>query len=102
MAERSLSPLAYIAVLAALYVLTILTVGLTFVPSSGLMHIVMGQSIAVLKAALVVLFFMHALRSPRQTHVVIIITIVWFAVVLLSLTLSDYVTRGMLPNMPGH
>ena len=45
--------------------LTILTVGLSFVPSSPVMRIVAGQAIAVVKASLVVLFFMHALRSPR-------------------------------------
>ena len=89
-------------VLAILVLLTILTVGLSFLPSSGLMRIVAGQSIAVVKASLVVLFFMHALRSPAQTRAVIAVTVFWFVVVLLSLTFSDYFTRGMIPNLFGH
>ena len=66
------------------------------------MRIVAGQSIAVVKASLVVLFFMHALRSPAQTRAVIVVTIFWLVVVFLALTFSDYFTRGLLPNLPGH
>jgi cytochrome c oxidase subunit 4 len=102
MSERLLSPAAYIVVLAVLMGLTILTVGLSFVPSSGLMRIAAGQSIAVVKASLVVLFFMHALGSPAQTRAVIVVTIFWLVVVFSALTFSDYFTRGLIPYMPGH
>ena len=102
MSQRLLSPAAYIAVLAVLTGLTILTVGLSFVPSSPAVRIVAGQSIAVVKASLVVLFFMHALGSPAQTRAVIIVTVFWFVVILLGLTFSDYFTRGLIPNLPGH
>ena len=102
MPERLLSPAAYIAVLVVLMGLTILTVGLSFVPSSAVVRIVAGQSIAVAKAALVVLFFMHALGSPAQTRAVIIVTVFWLVVILLGLTFSDYFTRGLIPNLPGH
>ena len=71
MSERLLSPAIYIIVLAVLMSLTVLTVGLSFVPSSGIVRIVAGQTIAVIKASLVVLFFMHALRSAAQTRAVI-------------------------------
>lgn len=102
MSERLLSPLGYVIVLVILMLLTILTVGLSFVPSSALMRVVAGQSVAVVKASLVVLFFMHALRSTAQTRAVIAVTIFWFVVVLSALTLSDYFTREMIPNLPGH
>jgi cytochrome c oxidase subunit IV len=102
MSDRLLSPAAYIIVLVILMVLTILTVGLSFLPSSGMMRLVAGQSIAVVKASLVVLFFMHALRSTVQTQAVIAVTVFWFVVVLCALTFSDYFTRGMIPNLPGH
>jgi cytochrome c oxidase subunit IV len=101
LSERLLSPAGYITVLVILVLLTVLTVGLSFLPSSGLARIVAGQSVAAVKASLVVLFFMHVLRSPVQTRAVIAVTIFWF-LLLLTLTLSDYVTRGMIPNMPGH
>jgi cytochrome c oxidase subunit 4 len=102
MSERLLSPAAYFAVLVVLMGLTILTVGLSFVPTSAAMRIVAGQAIAVVKASLVVLFFMHALHSPAQTRAVICVTLFWLVVVLSALTFSDYSTRGMIPNMPGH
>lgn len=102
MSERLLSPFSYILVLVALMLLTILTVGLSFVPSTGWMHIAIGQSIAVVKASLVVLFFMHALHSTGQTRAVIAVTIFWLLVVLFSLAFTDYFTRGWIPIMPGH
>ncbi len=101
LSERLLSPVGYVTVLVILMLLTILTVGLSFLPSSGLMRIVAGQSVAAVKASLVILFFMHALRSTAQTRAVIAVTVFWF-LLLLTLTLSDYFTRGMIPNLPGH
>jgi cytochrome c oxidase subunit 4 len=102
MSERLLSPAAYILVLVVLMGLTLLTVGLSFVPSSPLVRIVAGQAIAVVKASLVVLFFMHALHSPAQTRAVIVVTVFWLVAVLLALTFSDYFTRGLIPNLLGH
>jgi cytochrome c oxidase subunit 4 len=101
LSERLLSPAGYVTVLVILVLLTLLTVGLSFLPSSGLARLVAGQSVAAVKASLVVLFFMHALRSPAQTRAVIAVTLFWF-VLLLVLILSDYFTRGMIPNLPGH
>jgi cytochrome c oxidase subunit 4 len=102
MPERLLSPAVYIVVLVVLMCLTILTVGLSFVPSSAVMRIVAGQAIAIVKASLVVLFFMHALRSSAQTRAVIVVTVFWLVVVLATLMFSDYFTRGMIPSLPGH
>ena len=101
MSERLLSPVGYMIVLVILMLLTVLTVGLSFLPRRAA-HIVAGQAIAVVKASLVVLFFMHVLRSSAQTRAVIVVTIFWFVAVLMALTFSDYFTRGMIPNLPGH
>jgi cytochrome c oxidase subunit IV len=100
--EHLLSPVGYIIIDVLLILLTILTVGLSFVDASEAAHIVSGLAIAVVKASLVVLFFMHALRSPAQTRAVIAVAVFWLVVVLLALTLSDYLTRGMIPFLPGH
>jgi caa(3)-type oxidase subunit IV len=102
MSKPLLSPMAYFVVLVVLMLLTIFTVGLSFVPSSGLMRIVAGQAIAVVKASFVVLFFMHALHSSAQTRAVIVVSIFWLVVILMALTFSDYFTRGLIPNLPGH
>ncbi len=100
--ERLSTPLGYVLVFALLAALTVTTVGLSFVPASNMIHLMLGQGIAVIKAALVVLVFMHALRGPAQTWAVIAVTAFWLVGVLLSLTLSDYFTRELLPYLPGH
>jgi cytochrome c oxidase subunit 4 len=102
MSERVLSPVAYVIVDLVLVLFTALTVALSFLEASGPAHLVSGMIIAVVKAALVVLFFMHALRSTAQTRAVIAVTVFWLVAVLLGLTFSDYLTRGMIPSIPGH
>jgi cytochrome c oxidase subunit 4 len=101
MPERILSPLTYLIVYGILIALTLLTVGISFIHLSEIGHIVLGALIGLCKASLVILFFMHALSSPRLTWVVIGVAIFWLGI-LLVLTLSDYVTRGLVPHMPGH
>ena len=101
MAERVLSPTTYLATLGALVLLTVLTVGVSFIPMPGIGHIICGLVIALVKASLVVLIFMHALVGPRLNWVVIAAALFW-TILLFSLTLSDYFTRGLVPYTPGH
>jgi cytochrome c oxidase subunit 4 len=101
MAEHTPSPRTYLIVLAILLALTALTIGVSFLHVNGLWHVVIGLIIAAVKASLVVLFFMHAVTSPRVTWVVILIAIAWIGI-LLVLTLADYFTRGLVPYTPGH
>jgi cytochrome c oxidase subunit IV len=61
----------------------------------GAMNNVIMLSIAVTKATLVVLFFMHVKYSPRLTWVVIIGSIFWLFI-MLGLTMNDYMTRSWL------
>ena len=42
------------------------------------------------------LFFMHVRYSPRLTAIVISASLLWL-VILLVITLSDYLSRGWLP-----
>jgi cytochrome c oxidase subunit 4 len=102
MPERAISSSTYLVVCAALIVLTFLTLGVSFIPlKPGVWHIVIGLIIALCKAMLVVLFFMHALISPRLTWAVILVASFWLGI-LLVLTFSDYFSRGMVFFMPGH
>jgi cytochrome c oxidase subunit 4 len=101
MSDKIVSTTTYTVVLVILLVLTVLTVAVSFVPLPPAGHVIAGLSIATLKASLVVLIFMHALHSPRVTWCVIVASIVW-VLILFSLTYSDYLTRGSLPQMPGH
>jgi cytochrome c oxidase subunit 4 len=91
----------YVGILAVLIVFTVLTVTLSFVSLSQDWHVLGGLVIAVIKASLVVVFFMHAIHSPRVTWCVILVSIV-FLVILFALTLADVTTRSLLPFMPGH
>ena len=53
---------------------------------------VVALTIAVFKAAIVVLFFMHVKYSTRLTWVVVLGSIFWLGI-LLALTMGDYLTR---------
>jgi cytochrome c oxidase subunit 4 len=101
MPERLISPSTYLVICAVLILLTFLTLGVSFIPLPGVMHIVLGLIIALCKATLVVLFFMHALISTRLTWIVIIVASFWLGI-LLVLTFTDYFSRGMVPFTPGH
>ena len=102
MSERLFSPAVYVIVWAVLVLLTIANVALSFAPSTGMTRLITGESIAVVEAALVVLFLMHVLRSTAQIRTVIVISVFWLAAILLGLTFSDYITRGIIPNLLGH
>jgi cytochrome c oxidase subunit 4 len=101
MTAHAMTPRTYLVVCALLVLLTFLTVGVSFFPVEGLWHLVFGLGIAVVKAALVVLFFMHAIASDRITWIVIAVVCFWVGI-LFVLTLSDYLSRGHVPLMPGH
>jgi cytochrome c oxidase subunit IV len=59
----------------------------------GAMNNVIMLTIAVTKATLVVLFFMHVKYSSKLTWIVIS-TSVFFLLILFMLTMNDYLTRG--------
>ena len=85
----------YFGVFAALMVLTALTVWVSTI-NLGDGSIVAAIAIAVTKGLLVILFFMHVRHSKPLTQVVIFAGFLWL-VILLILTLGDYLTRGWLP-----
>jgi cytochrome c oxidase subunit IV len=89
--EHVVSPKVYVLILLALMLGTGLTVEAA-VRDFGPWNIVIALAIATTKATLVVLFFMHARYSPRRTQLVIVCAVFWL-VLLLGLTLSDYAMR---------
>jgi cytochrome c oxidase subunit 4 len=101
MHARTISVPTYVTVCAILVGLTALTVSVSCFHVPAVWHIVIGLLIAVCKASLVVLFFMHVLISPRLTALVVIVSVFWLGI-LLVLTFSDYFSRGLVPFMPGH
>ena len=61
----------------------------------GALNTIVALVIAVFKATLVVLFFMHVRYSTRLTWAVVVGSVFWLGI-LLALTLSDYLTRPWL------
>lgn len=83
---------AYFAVFAALMILTVLTVWVSRI-DLGAFNTAVAMAIAILKATVVILWFMHVIHSPRLTWIVVIASFLWLAV-LFVLTFSDYLTRA--------
>jgi cytochrome c oxidase subunit IV len=81
----------YFAIFAALLVLTYLTLQIS-VFDLGVLNTVAALAIAAIKATLVVLFFMHLKYSTRLTRLALVGGLYWL-LILLGLTLSDYLTR---------
>jgi len=84
-------PGVYVAVFVALVILTLATVGATFL-DLGPWHTAVGFIIATAKGWLVALFFMHLLHANRLILVSAGVGLFWLSI-LMSLTLTDYVTR---------
>jgi cytochrome c oxidase subunit 4 len=82
----------YFTIFGILVVLTGVTVAVAML-DLGLLNPVAALSIAILKASLVVLFFMHMKYSSRLVWVVGGASVFWLCI-LLVLILSDYATRG--------
>ena len=85
----------YILVFAALIAFTGLTTGVAFI-NLGKWNTVVALAIAVCKASLVALFFMHLRWSPGLLRMVLLSAILCFAI-LITLTLSDEFTRNWTP-----
>jgi cytochrome c oxidase subunit 4 len=81
----------YIFVYLALLILLGGTIGGAYV-DLGIWNTVAAIAIAVVKALLVVLFFMHVKYSSNLTRVYVLVGFLWLAL-LIGLTLADYLTR---------
>ena len=84
----------YLTIFAALMIFTAITVAVAFVDLGPLNNLVM-LGIAVVKATLVVLFFMHVRYSTRLIPVVAVGGFLWL-LILFGFTMSDYLSRGWL------
>jgi len=84
----------YLLIFGALMAGTALTVWAAFL-ELGLFNDIVAMAIAVTKATLVVLYFMHVRHSTRLTKITVLAGFLWLAI-LIALTLSDYFTRGFL------
>ncbi|MEW5979157.1 MAG: cytochrome C oxidase subunit IV family protein [Acidobacteriota bacterium] len=95
MSEHHIVPVKiYLVIFGALMVLTALTVAVASF-DLGPMNAVVMLTIALVKAFLVILFFMHVKYSDTLTKLVIAGGFIWF-LILIAITLSDYLSRSWL------
>jgi cytochrome c oxidase subunit 4 len=103
MSEHIVSRKVYFVIFGALMVGTLLTV---WVANKDLDNVafhgantVVALTIAVIKATLVVLYFMHVRYSSRLTWVIVVAGIFWLSIMFVF-TISDYMTRpnGLSPS----
>ena len=66
----------------------------------GVLNALVALTIAVIKATAVILIFMHVRWSSRLTQVIIVSAVFWL-LIMLSFTVSDYLTRGGWPTTTG-
>lgn len=87
----------YLLVYVALLVLLVATVGAAYLPGHHtLLNNVIALTIAVVKAVLVMLYFMHVRYSTRLTWLWASAGFFWL-VIMFILTLGDYFTRHWVP-----
>ena len=90
----------YFAIFFALAILTVVTVmaaRFDFAPMMGVqmggfVNNIVALGIAVTKASLVVLFFMHVKYESKLVGLAVVASVIWLAFLIL-ITVSDYLTR---------
>ncbi len=85
----------YYRVFFGLIALTALTTAISFI-DLGVFNIFVALLIAGVKAVLVILFFMHVLHTANLTKMFVVGGIFWL-LILMVLTMNDYLTRGWMP-----
>ena len=93
MSEHHVVPLKiYFLIFFALMIGTALTVGAAFV-NMGFMNTPVALIIALVKASLVIMFFMHVKYSHKLVGLFAVSGFFWLCI-MLALTMQDYYTRS--------
>jgi cytochrome c oxidase subunit 4 len=92
--QHVLSVRANLIVYAILLVLLLLTIGGAYL-DLGHLNFPLAMAVAVTKATLIALFFMHARYSSRTTQMFALSGLLWLGI-LIALTLSDFLGRGWI------
>jgi cytochrome c oxidase subunit 4 len=95
MSEHIVPVRIYVLIFLALLTGTGLTVWAGTIDFPGPLNVIIAMTIAVIKATLVVLYFMHVRYSSRLVWVVFASALFWLGI-LFALTFSDYWSRGWL------
>ena len=88
-------PKIYFRTCAALIALLAVTWAIAYI-DLGLFNLIAALAVAITKAIVIALFFMHIKGSSRLLHLAAVAGLLWL-LILISLTLGDYLTRGWVP-----
>ena len=91
-------PKIYFRIWIALLILLALTWGLAQL-DLGRFNAIAALTIAIIKMLLVILFFMHVRYKSSLTWIFVAAGFIWL-VIMIDLTLSDYLTRGAVRAQP--
>ena len=86
----------YVVIFLTLIVLTWVTTAIAFI-DLGPFNVYVALTIAVFKATLVVLFFMHVKYSERVTKIYVAAGFFWL-IIMIGMVLIDYISRTWLPT----
>jgi cytochrome c oxidase subunit 4 len=93
--EEITKPKVYVCTCIALLALLALTWMIAYV-ALGPFNLILALAVAITKAIVIALFFMHIKGSTRLLHLAAVAGVIWL-LFLISLTLGDYSTRGLVP-----
>jgi len=91
----------YYTIFASLMVLTAITVSIAFIPL-GRLNFPVALSIAILKATLVVLFFMHVKYSSRLVQLMVMAAFLWLALLIAGAAVMIWVANSAKKNEDLH
>jgi cytochrome c oxidase subunit IV len=92
MSEHIMSSKFYYTIWIALLGLTVITAAVSFV-DLGPFNTIVALVIATFKALLVVLFFMHVKYTSEKLTKIVIVSAIFWLLLLLALSMADYTTR---------
>jgi len=99
MSEHIIEKKIYYTVFGSLMALLGATVAIAYI-HLGKLNMVAAVSIAVIKAVLIILYFMHVRYSSRLLWIFVCAGFFWLGI-MFALSFSDFLTRGWLPLPTG-
>jgi len=88
------SPVIYLIIFGTLLALTWITTRVAYV-DLGVLNLAAAVTIAMVKGTLVILYFMHVRYSSHLVKVFVCAGFLWL-LIMIAITMSDYMTRGWI------
>jgi len=99
MKQATVSVRTYALTFVALLALALVT-SLIGMIDLGPFSLPVAVTIATMKAVLIAAFFMQALYGAKQIRIILAGGVIWF-LIMVTLTLGDYMTRGWVSALGG-